>query len=108
MSSKPTATFTLVTAADALTKKSPRGSQFRNGVKLYRKAFKFGNTLAGYNLACTYQNLGEYRAAVLWFRRTLEAGDLSALVPLSQAELYGCGTTRKATAALAKLRRIAR
>ncbi len=66
-----------------------------------------GDGAGAYNLACTYQNLGDYRKAVAWFRRALDAGDLSALVPLAQAELYGCGTRRNSKAALAKLQRIA-
>src|SRR5262249_42755273 len=106
MSSKSTAR--LIAAADAMTRRNPAGSQLRNAIGLYRKAFKLGNTTAGYNLACTYQNLESYRAAVLWYRRVLAAGDLSALVPLAQAELYGRGATRNVTAALTKLHRIAR
>jgi TPR repeat protein len=81
---------------------------FRRATELYRRAFRLGDVAAGFNLGCTYQNVGEYRAAVKWFRRALAAGDLGALQPLARAELYGLGTRRNVGAAIAKLTRIAR
>lgn len=101
-------TDALVTKADALTRSRRRDAGFREGVRLYRRAFQLGDTTAAYNLACTYQNLGDYRTAVTWFRRALAAGDLSAELPLAQAELSGSGTRRNPKAALGRLERIAR
>jgi TPR repeat protein len=76
--------------------------------KLYKQAFRLGNTTAAFNLAVTYQNLGRYRNAVGWFRRALAAGDPSAILELAKAELFGLGTRRNVAAAISKLRRVAR
>ncbi len=99
-----------VIEANALTRRAKRapGAALHRGIALYRKAFRYGYTAGGYNLAVTYQNRGQLRAAVAWFRRVVEAGDLSALLPLALAEFHGCGTVRRPAAAISKLRRIAR
>jgi len=73
----------------------------------YRMAYRRGDHTAAFNLACTYQNVGRYREAVLWFRRALALGDPSASMELARAELYGLGTRRNVRSAFARLERIA-
>lgn len=97
----------LTAAANRLTRRpGPRG-QLDQAARLYRQAFRLGDTTAGYNLACTYQNVGEWRLAVRWFRKVLAAGDRSALMPLALAELSGTGTRRDVSAAMKKLEVVA-
>jgi TPR repeat protein len=105
--SKPPDANALTELADSLTNTFSRGRKFDAAVRLYRRAFRLGYVIAGYNLACAYQNVGDYRRAVSWFRQLLDAGHLDALVPLAQAELHGVGTKRDVPAAIAKLERIA-
>jgi uncharacterized protein len=71
----------------------------------YRKAMRLGGDC--FNLAVTYQNCGEYRKAVAWFRRSASEGSLEALLSLARAELYGVGTRRNVAGGMAKLRRVA-
>jgi TPR repeat protein len=100
-------TYAMIAVADSLSD-TGRKAALEEAESLYRLAFKFGDPMGAYNLACTYQNQQKYTEAVRWFKRCLKAGDLSALMPLAYAELYGIGTDRNAAAALNKFRRIAR
>lgn len=97
----------LSATANQLTRRGRKG-QLDEAARLYRQAFHLGDTTAGYNLACSYQNVGEHRTAVQWFRKVLAAGDRSALMPLALAELYGAGTRRNVSAAMKKLEIVAR
>jgi len=97
----------LTAAANRLTRPGQRG-QLDRAARLYRQAFDLGDTTAGYNLACSYQNVGERRMAVRWFRKVLAAGNRSALMPLALAELHGAGTRRNVPAAMKKLEVVAR
>lgn len=97
----------LTAIADRLTRHDRRSGNMSRAEKLYHRAFNLGYETAAYNLASAYQNRSRYRAAVRWFRKALAAGDLSALLPLGRAELYGIGTKRNSAAAFAKLRRLA-
>lgn len=98
----------LTAAANRLTRRPGQRGQLDRASRLYRQAFHLGDTTAGYNLACSYQNVGERRTAVRWFRKVLAAGDRSALMPLALAELYGAGTRRNVPAAMRKLEVVAR
>lgn len=100
-------TGAMASVADALTSPPSTPSNLARGEKLYKRAFRLGNTTAALNLAVTYQNIGRYRDAVRWFRRALAAGDTSALLELAKAELSGMGTRRNVAAALDRLRRLA-
>ncbi len=94
--------------ADNLT---PRGHSVRalaQAEKLYRRAFRLGYETAAENLAATYQNLGRYRDAVLWYRRAEAAGSPTAPLEIARAELYGTGTRRNVSAAFVRLERLAR
>jgi uncharacterized protein len=93
-------------AIDALaTAISP--SQPAEALRLYRKAVSKGNATAAFNLAVDYQNRGQHRRAVAWFRKAAAMGAVDALLPLAEAELQGIGTRRNTRGALQKLRRIA-
>lgn len=105
---RPPGSDELIATANKLTRRPGDRSRLPKAARPYRAAFRLGDATAAYNLACTYQNLGEHRAVVRWYRRTLAAGDLSALWPLAEAELYGLGTERDAVDALVtKLTRLA-
>jgi len=97
----------LTATANRLTRRPEQRGQLDKAVRLYRQAFDLGDATAGYNLACSYQNIGERRTAVRWFRKVLAAGDRSALMPLALAELYGAGTRRNVPAAMKKLEAVA-
>ena len=97
----------MASVADALTSPPSTPSDLARGEKLYKRAFRLGNTTAALNLAATYQNLGRYRDAEQWFRRALAAGDPSALLELAKAELSGMGTRRNVPSAFERLRRLA-
>ena len=98
----------MTAVADRIANKSFTGARRRQAIKLYRRAFRAGYATAAYNLAVKYKNVREYRAAVSWFQRALEAGEPSALLELAKAELCGAGIRRNPSSALAKLRRAAR
>lgn len=90
--------------ANDLINKHPQSAAART---LYRSAYARGDITAAYNLAATFQNMGNFKQAVTWFRRALRGGDISALLPLARAELFGLGTRRNIHAAVTKLRRLA-
>ncbi len=100
-------TYAMIAVADSLASTGKKGA-LAEAENLYKLAFKLGDAMAAFNLACTYQNLGKYSEAVRWFQRCLKAGDLGALMPLAYAELYGVGLRKNVSAAFDKLRRIAR
>jgi TPR repeat protein len=100
-------TYAMIAVADSLIATGKKGA-FSEAENLYKLAFRLGDAMAAYNLACTYQNLGKFSEAVRWFNRCLKVGYLGALIPLAYAELYGVGTRRNAAAAFIKLRRVAR
>jgi TPR repeat protein len=77
----------------------------REALALHRRAVRLGGDC--YNLAVTYQNMGQHKKAVAWFRKNADAGQIDALLPLAKAELYGVGTRRNVQAAMEKLKRVA-
>jgi TPR repeat protein len=81
--------------------------QLAKAERLYRRAFRLGDTTAAFNLACRYRARGHYRDAVRWFRKGAAAGDIDALYEVGVAELYGVGTPRNSAAAFRKLTRVA-
>lgn len=85
--------------------KQPSAAERTEVICWYRRAISLGGD--SYNLAVTYQNLGQHKMAVRWFRNAVTNGEVSALRPLAQAELYGMGVRRNVSAALAKLRTVA-
>jgi TPR repeat protein len=85
--------------------KRPTLPELAEVIGWYRKAINLGGDC--YNLAVTYQNLGWHKKAVHWFRKCAATGNMSAVLALAQAELYGVGLRRNVPAALAKLRTVA-
>lgn len=73
-------------------------------LRWHRKAVGLGGDC--YNLAVAYQNLGQHKKAVAWFRKNAAAGQIDALLALAKAELHGIGTRRNVPAALEKLRHV--
>jgi TPR repeat protein len=100
-------TFAMIAVADSLSA-TGKEDALKEAERLYKLAFELGDTVAAFNLACTYQNQQKHSEAVRWFNRCLKAGDLSALLPLAYAELYGIGMRRNSTEAFNKFRRVAR
>jgi TPR repeat protein len=93
--------------AGLLTEGRVDARTFKRAVELYRRAFHGGYSTAAYNLAVTYKKRQRHRDAFRWFQRAHDAGDPSALLQLARAQLYGIGTKRDPSGALAKLRRMA-
>lgn len=88
-----------------------RGAQtkhFAKAARLYARAYRIGHAHAAFNLAVAYLNLGRHRRAVSWFQRAAARGDMSAVLQLAHAQIYGLGTRRNAAAATEKLLRLAR
>ena len=80
---------------------------FKRAEALYKRAFHAGESTAAYNLAAVYKSRLRHRDAFRWFQVAHEAGDPSALLQIARAQLYGIGTKRDPSGALAKLRRMA-
>jgi TPR repeat protein len=100
-------TYAMIAVADSLSATGKKDA-LKEAEELYKLAFKLGDVLGAYNLACTYLDQQKHSEAVRWFKICIKKGDLSALLPLAYAELYGIGTRRDAKAALDKFRRVAR
>lgn len=94
--------------ADALDTKRAKRTQLVEARRLYRAAFRAGDQVAGINLAVSYQQTGEVRAAYQWYVRVLETDDRSVLLEIAKAELYGRGARRNIPRALARLQQIVR
>lgn len=93
--------------ADDLTKDGTTSSQRRQGVALYRAAFRAGNANAALNLAVSYRGWRRYRLAVAWLRRAVAAGSSRARLELAYAELHGIGTPRSVERGIQALERCA-
>ena len=59
-----------------------------------RKAFRAGNTCAAHNIAITYRQNGNLKAAFEWFRRAAETGDGDALIQLGIHYYWGKGVRK--------------
>jgi uncharacterized protein len=65
-----------------------------------RKAFRGGDSCAGPNIAVTYRENGNLKAAVRWFRRAVAADDGDALVQLGIHYYWGKGVRTNPRAAV--------
>ena len=65
-----------------------------------KKALRGGNPCAAANIAITYREAGNLRAAVKWFRKAAAAGDDDALVQLGIHLYWGKGVRRNPKAAV--------
>jgi uncharacterized protein len=73
-----------------------------------RKAFQSGNLCAAQNIAMTYRENGDSKAAIKWFRKAGEAGDGDALIQLGIHYYWGKGIRRNPRAAIQCFRRATR
>jgi TPR repeat protein len=65
-----------------------------------RRAFRAGDTCAAQNIAITYRQIGDLRAAVKWFRKSADAGDGDALIQLGIHYYWGMGVRKNPKAAV--------
>jgi uncharacterized protein len=65
-----------------------------------RKAFHAGDASAAQNIAVTYREIGDLKAAVKWFRRSADAGDGDALIQLGIHYYWGKGVRKNPQAAV--------
>ena len=72
-----------------------------------KKAYRSGNSCVAQNIAITYRENGDLKAAVKWFRKAASAGegDGDALVELGIHYYWGKGVRKDATAAVDCFRR---
>jgi TPR repeat protein len=73
---------------------------FKEALLWLRKAFRGGNSCAAHNIAITYRESGDLKAAFKWFRRAAEAGDGDALIQLGIHYYWGKGVRRNPRAAV--------
>ncbi len=79
----------------------------REAVRLFSRAFRAGYSTAAYNLANAYQNIGSWRSAVAWYKKALGAGEVSALLQIAHAEMFGLGTRQNIPSAMKRLEQLA-
>jgi len=65
-----------------------------------RKAFHAGDVIAAQNIAITYREIGDLRAAVKWFQKSADAGDGDALIQLGIHYYWGKGVKKNPKAAI--------
>lgn len=106
-------TYGMVGLADALTapylsgRRPSSSAPLAEGIRWYQRACRRGDLAAHFNLAITYRYLGEHKKALYLFRKAARLGDLSALLEVARAKLYGIGTRRDVPSALKQLRSVA-
>lgn len=65
-----------------------------------RRASRAGDTCVAQNIAITYREIGDLRAAVRWFRKSADAGDGDAMIQLGVHYYWGMGVRKNPTAAV--------
>lgn len=76
-------------------------------LRWYKRAHRLGDTAAACNIAAVYQELGNHRLMVAWYRRAIDMRDDDACVDLARCLLDGIGVRRSTDEALSLLRRAA-
>jgi uncharacterized protein len=61
------------------------------GLRWFKRALRQGDTCAPNNIARVYQDRGNYRRAMFWYRRAVACGDGDALVELGRGYYGGIG-----------------
>jgi len=64
------------------------------------KSFRAGETVAASNIAITYRQMGDFRKAVQWFRKSVASGDDDALIQLGIHYYWGKGVRKNAVVAV--------
>lgn len=68
--------------------------------KWYKKALRRDGPIVGNNIAITHRQMGNYTAAVRWFRRGVREGDGEAVLQLGIHYYWGKGVRRDSKAAV--------
>jgi TPR repeat protein len=63
---------------------------------LYREVYEKGDSLGAFNLAWDYRWDNDFKNAVLWWKRAVKMGDISANLPLAKACLHTADDRDKA------------
>jgi len=77
----------------------------RRALVWLKRAFRGTDSCAAANIAITYREVGNFRRAVFWFRRSVSLGDDSARIQLGIHYYWGIGMRRNAAAAIRCFRR---
>lgn len=92
----------------ALLSRSPcTPADLAEALRWEKRAARRGDPTAAFNVGISYKNLGDYGAAVKWFRKAEACGDDAAWLELAKAELFAAGTRRNVKRATARLEQVA-
>jgi TPR repeat protein len=80
----------------------------RKALVWLKRAFRGGNSSAPNNIAITYREVGDFKRAVFWFRKSVFLGDDGARIQLGIHYYWGIGVRRNTAAAIAQFRRAIR
>jgi TPR repeat protein len=83
-------------------------NRHRVAIRKLRNKLRLGDTTASNNVAATYRELGNFRRAFQWWRRTAGPKDGDAWFEVGYCLQYGIGTRRDPTAAIRAYRRAIR
>jgi TPR repeat protein len=75
------------------------------GLRWFKRALRQGDTCAPNNIARVYQDRGNYRRAMFWYRHAVACGDGDALVELGRGYYGGIGARRNPKQAVRLFRR---
>jgi TPR repeat protein len=79
----------------------------REALMWLKRAFRGTDRCAASNVAITYRESGNFRRAVLWFRKSVAFGDDSARIQLGIYYYWGIGVRRSAVKAIRCFRKAA-
>ena len=83
-------------------------NQHRDAIRRLKKKLRLGDSTASNNIAVAYRELGDFRRAFQWWRRTAGPKDGDAWLEVGYCLQYGIGTRRDPTAAIQAYRRAIR
>jgi TPR repeat protein len=83
-------------------------NRHRVAIRELRNKLRLGDPTASNNIAATYRELGNFRRAFYWWRRTAGPQDGDAWLEVGYCLQYGIGTRRDPTAAIRAYRRAIR
>src|SRR6516225_12254896 len=73
-------------------------NQHRDAIRRLKKKLRLGDSTASNNIAVAYRELGDFRRAFQWWRRTAGPKDGDAWLEVGYCLQYGIGTRRDPTA----------
>lgn len=87
--------------ANLLSSRNGNSKNVAEAFRWYRKAVRTdGSIMVGNNIAITYRQIGNYTAAVRWFRRGVREGDGDAALQLGIHYYWGKGVRKDSKAAV--------